>query len=88
MALSEVMSYDRRTGRRRFEERFTAARMARDYVRTYCHLLKKRTTGGEEYRSWLDSIPVTAEPKNKRDARTGDRAFNQEDGYVEGSERQ
>jgi glycosyltransferase involved in cell wall biosynthesis len=87
-ALTEITSYDRRTVRRRFEERFTAARMARDYVRTYRQLLKKRTASGEEYRSWLDSSPVKAQPKNKRDARTGDRAFNQEDGYVEGTEKQ
>jgi glycosyltransferase involved in cell wall biosynthesis len=32
--LAEIMSYDRRTVRRRFEERFTSARMTRDYVST------------------------------------------------------
>jgi glycosyltransferase involved in cell wall biosynthesis len=51
-ALSEITSYDRRTVRRRFEERFTATRMARDYVSTYHRLLKTGTASGEEYRSW------------------------------------
>jgi hypothetical protein len=51
-ALSEIVSYDRRTVRRRFEERFTATRMARGYVNTYHRLLKMRTASGEEYRSW------------------------------------
>jgi glycosyltransferase involved in cell wall biosynthesis len=34
-AIPEVLSLDRRAVRRRFEERFSAARMARDYVRVY-----------------------------------------------------
>ena len=44
-ALPEILSYDRRVVRRRFEERFTAARMAKDYVRIYRQLLKTRTSG-------------------------------------------
>jgi glycosyltransferase involved in cell wall biosynthesis len=51
-ALSEIMSYDRRMVRQRFEERFTATRMARDYVSTYRRLLKLRTASSEKYRSW------------------------------------
>jgi glycosyltransferase involved in cell wall biosynthesis len=51
-ALSEIMSYDRRMVRQRFEERFSATRMARDYVRTYRQLLKLRTASTEKYRSW------------------------------------
>jgi glycosyltransferase involved in cell wall biosynthesis len=51
-ALSEIMSYDRRMVRQRFEERFTATRMARDYVSTYRRLLKLRTACSEKYRSW------------------------------------
>jgi hypothetical protein len=39
-ALPRVMGLDRRAVRRRFEERFTAARMARDYVNVYRALLK------------------------------------------------
>lgn len=35
IALADVMALDRRVVRRRFEERFTAARMASDYVRVY-----------------------------------------------------
>lgn len=38
-ALPGTLSYDRRAVRRRFEERFTAARMAKDYVSTYRQLL-------------------------------------------------
>jgi glycosyltransferase involved in cell wall biosynthesis len=34
-ALPEILSYDRRAVRQRFEERFTSPRMANDYVRTY-----------------------------------------------------
>jgi hypothetical protein len=41
------LSYDRRAVRRRFEERFTAARMAKDYVSTYRQLLKMRTSNGK-----------------------------------------
>jgi glycosyltransferase involved in cell wall biosynthesis len=34
-ALPQVLALDRRVVRRRFEERFSAARMARDYVSIY-----------------------------------------------------
>src|ERR1700719_1386113 len=34
-ALPAILSYDRRAVRQRFDERFTAARMAKDYVSTY-----------------------------------------------------
>jgi glycosyltransferase involved in cell wall biosynthesis len=40
-ALPHVLALDRRAVRRRFEERFSAARMARDYVRVYRALLSK-----------------------------------------------
>ena len=65
-ALAEVMSYDRRIVRRRFEERFTSVRMAGDYVSTYRQLLMMRTASGEEYPSWphqpdLDGDCETAE---------------------------
>jgi glycosyltransferase involved in cell wall biosynthesis len=39
-ALPEILSYDRRAIRQRFEERFTSARMAKDYVSTYRKLLR------------------------------------------------
>jgi glycosyltransferase involved in cell wall biosynthesis len=34
-ALPAILSYDPRAVRRRFEKRFTVARMAKDYVKTY-----------------------------------------------------
>jgi hypothetical protein len=40
LALPEVIALDRRTVRRRFEERFSATRIARDYVNIYRKLLK------------------------------------------------
>lgn len=40
-ALADVLSYDRRVVRRRFEERFDATRMARNYVSAYRGLLSK-----------------------------------------------
>jgi glycosyltransferase involved in cell wall biosynthesis len=46
-ALPEILSYDRRAVRRGFEERFTAARMAKDYVGSYRRLLKTRTSGAK-----------------------------------------
>jgi glycosyltransferase involved in cell wall biosynthesis len=47
-ALPEILSYDRRTVRHRFEERFTAARMARDYATTYRLLLKMAASSGKD----------------------------------------
>ncbi len=41
VTLPSVMALDRRAVRRRFEERFTATRMANDYVRVYNSLLAK-----------------------------------------------
>jgi glycosyltransferase involved in cell wall biosynthesis len=45
--LPEILSYDRRAVRQRFEDRFTATRMAKDYVSTYRQSLKGRGSGGE-----------------------------------------
>jgi glycosyltransferase involved in cell wall biosynthesis len=42
-ALGDVLSLDRPAVRRRFEERFTANRMAKDYVRLYRALATQRT---------------------------------------------
>jgi glycosyltransferase involved in cell wall biosynthesis len=47
-ALPEILSYDRRAVRRRFDERFTATRMAKDYISTYRKSLTKRTANGKE----------------------------------------
>ena len=41
LALPEVIALDRRSVRRRFEERFTAARMAKDYLNVYRTLLTR-----------------------------------------------
>ena len=46
-ALPEMLSYDRGVVRRRFEERFTATRMAKDYVSTYRRLSKVRKSGAK-----------------------------------------
>jgi hypothetical protein len=40
-ALPHVISLDRSAVRRRFEERFSATRMAQDYVSLYMHLLHR-----------------------------------------------
>jgi glycosyltransferase involved in cell wall biosynthesis len=42
-ALLDILSYDRRAVRRRFEERFDATRMAKEYVSTYRNLSRKHT---------------------------------------------
>jgi len=41
-ALPEVLALDRRVVRRRFDERFNATRMAKDYVQVYRSLLSRR----------------------------------------------
>ena len=46
-ALQTILSYDRRAVRQRFEERFTDARMAKDYVSTYRQLLNMRRSNGK-----------------------------------------
>jgi glycosyltransferase involved in cell wall biosynthesis len=47
-AVAEVLALDRRGIRRRFEERFSAARMARDYLKLYRSMLRKRDLTAEE----------------------------------------
>ena len=41
--LPQTLVLDRRKVRRRFEERFTAARMAKDYLGVYRSLLKRQS---------------------------------------------
>jgi glycosyltransferase involved in cell wall biosynthesis len=41
--LPEVLALDRRAVRQRFEQRFSVARMARDYVHVYRSLLKRES---------------------------------------------
>ena len=43
-ALPAILSYDRPAVRQRFEEKFTATRMAKDYVGLYYQLLMTRTS--------------------------------------------
>jgi glycosyl transferase family 1 len=51
-ALPGILSYDRRVVRQRFEERFTAARMAKDYVSTYRQLLRMRRSNDQRRSPW------------------------------------
>jgi glycosyltransferase involved in cell wall biosynthesis len=51
-ALPELLSSDRRTVRRRFEERFVATRMAKEYIDVYRKSLTKRSLRGEEQSTW------------------------------------
>jgi glycosyltransferase involved in cell wall biosynthesis len=64
-ALPEILSYDRRAVRQRFEERFTSTRMAKDYVSIYRRLLKTRTAGAKLHRAALNggngSTPMSVE---------------------------
>jgi glycosyltransferase involved in cell wall biosynthesis len=46
-ALPEVLSYDRRAVRERFQERFTATRMAGNCVKLYRKFLKMPANSGE-----------------------------------------
>jgi glycosyltransferase involved in cell wall biosynthesis len=62
-ALPAILSYDRRCVRRRFEERFTAARMAEDYLDVYRGLSTRRKSNGQTRgtgRSNSISMAVTA----------------------------
>ena len=53
VTLPRVMTLDRRAVRRRFEERFTATRMAKDYMRVYNSLLARAN---------VKLVPNQAEP--------------------------
>jgi glycosyltransferase involved in cell wall biosynthesis len=55
--LGDVLCLDRAGVRKRFEERFSAARMAQDYVRVYQHLMDKSTN---ITRSRTVSLPPSA----------------------------
>jgi hypothetical protein len=64
-ALPAILSYDRRAVRQRFEQRFTATRMAQNYVSTYRRLLKRRTSGPRSRQLGINGgnglIPVSIE---------------------------
>ena len=57
-ALPEILSYDRRAVRQRFEERFTATRMANNYVSIYRQLLKMRTSDSKMQSIWPRQLHV------------------------------
>jgi glycosyltransferase involved in cell wall biosynthesis len=58
-ALAQVLRLDRRRVRQRFEERFTAVRMARDYVAAYQGLPKSKTlVAPAEHLTSLESTAV------------------------------
>jgi glycosyltransferase involved in cell wall biosynthesis len=48
--IGSVLALDRGRVRRRFEERFTAARMTRDYVNLYASLIERRPAGAAKAR--------------------------------------
>jgi glycosyltransferase involved in cell wall biosynthesis len=50
-ALPAILSYDRRAVRKRFEQRFTATRMAKDYAGIYRQLLRYSASNDELQRS-------------------------------------
>jgi glycosyltransferase involved in cell wall biosynthesis len=64
-ALPAILSYDRRAVRQRFEQRFTATRMAKDYVSTYRRLLRTRTSAARPHQIDLNGgnglIPLSIE---------------------------
>jgi len=57
-AIPEILAYDRRAVRRRFEERFAATRMAKDYVTTYRRLLAKRATAEDDQTTWPHQLTL------------------------------
>jgi len=57
-ALPEILSYDRRAVWQRFEERFTATRMANNYVSIYRQLLRMRTSNGKMQSTWPRQLHV------------------------------
>ena len=50
--LPGILTYDRHAARQRFEERFTSARMVKDYVSTYHKLLRARAANGKAQSTW------------------------------------
>jgi glycosyltransferase involved in cell wall biosynthesis len=64
-ALPAILTYDRSAVRRQFEERFSSARMAKDYVGTYRRLLMARASGARLRQIDLNGgnglIPVSIE---------------------------
>jgi glycosyltransferase involved in cell wall biosynthesis len=57
-AVPAIVAYDRHAVRRRFEERFTADRMARDYISTYRDLLAIQESTTMAPRNWPRPIDL------------------------------
>jgi glycosyltransferase involved in cell wall biosynthesis len=57
VALPHVMALDRKKVRKRFEQRFSATRMAKDYVDVYRSLLESSTFAGGEERDTSHRLP-------------------------------
>ena len=57
-ALPEILSYDRRAVRQRFEQRFTRHKMANNYVSIYRQLLRMRTSDGKMQSTWPRQLHV------------------------------
>jgi len=71
--LPQILSYDRSAVRQRFEERFTAQRMAKDYVSAYRRVLQTRTSGAKprqlDFNGRNRLAPVSIEkPQRQADA--------------------
>jgi glycosyltransferase involved in cell wall biosynthesis len=58
VGLSHVMRLDRRAVRRRFEERFTATRMTKDYLRVYTSLLAQNARLAPSLTETLHTTPA------------------------------
>ena len=63
-ALPQVLVLDRRAVRRRFEERFSATRMAKDYVSVYRKLLQRRPEPPPEERTRTANVQTRALPNS------------------------
>jgi len=65
-ALPRVIALDRSRVRQRFEERFSAMRMAKDYVRVYRSLLESSQSSGRKGRDTQHRSPVGNGANNLR----------------------
>jgi hypothetical protein len=66
MMLPRVIALDRRAVRRRFEQRFSSVRMAKDYVAVYRSLLKRPSISERE-----TTVPLPRTGLGKRVEWTG-----------------
>jgi glycosyltransferase involved in cell wall biosynthesis len=71
-ALPVILSYDRRAVRNRFEKRFTATRMAKDYVGIYRQLLRKSASDDDTQSSRPRQLALSG-----GNGSTSVRSFNQ-----------